>query len=1018
MMPAGHAWGTMRSRIFFSFLAALIPALLLLALSVELVLVPFITSDVKHELTNATGVLNKAVHASASVAIRNHLQAIAEKNLEIARQQLSLVEQGLVTRDEVVRRLKEIFLGQQVGLSGYIYCLNSQGILEVHPNRELVGSDISSFAFARQQIDRKQGYIEYDWSNPDEPSARPKALYMVYLEELDWIISASSYRSEFAELLNPGDFTEVILSLRFGESGYAYLFNREGELLIHPQLSDFNFFMQQEASVDFVRAMLREGAGSMEYLWKNPGDPDGRRKIVVFESIPEYGWVVASSAYLDEIMAPVRVARMVVYGTILILVVAFALVSFLLSGRLTRPVRNMVRQLDLNTRMGTAEPLPVEGDDEFGRLAGEFNSFLKQIGAQTAVIRREQERYRSLFEASPDAVFLLHGMRFVDCNPATLFIFAASRQDIIGKTVVDVSPAHQPDGSRSEEAVQAILHGISPDTLQIFEWRHCRLDGRHFDAEVRLKAFTGSAEQSLTIAFVRDITERKRAELALRESEEKYRQLIENAHDAIFIAQDGRIVFANHQTAAMIGYSDQELKAQPFTFFIHPEDRELVIQRHSKRLRGDSGLPQNYVFRLLTKAQTETVIQLSAVLIEWNRRPATLNFARDITEQKRLENAFLHAQKMEAIGTLAGGIAHDFNNLLMAIQGRAELLHVEEKREKQLEHARAIEACVKSAGGLTRQLLGFARGGKYRPQPIDLSELVRGSADLFGRTRKEIRITIHCSAVPVVAEVDKAQLEQVLLNMYVNAWQAMPRGGELQIATALTDLDEAAGAANGVLTGRYALITVADSGIGIDQTIMPRIFEPFFTTKEKSRGTGLGLASAYGIIRNHGGFIGVDSEVKSGTVFTVYLPWSEKTPVTEERDDVSSTQGSETILLVDDEIMILEVGQAMLEQLGYRVLVAQGGQAAVALVEHQSETIDLVILDLIMPGMDGGETLATLRNISQDVPVVLSSGYALNKQMEHVMAQGCSGFLQKPFSMSELSRLVRQILDSHKQEHR
>jgi PAS domain S-box-containing protein len=1019
MTPAGHALGTMRSRIFFSFLAALVPALLLLALSVELVLVPFITNDVKHELANATRVLNNAVHASASVAIRNHLQAIAEKNLEIARQQLSLVEQGLVTRGEAVRRLKDIFLSQQVGRSGYIYCLNSRGVLEVHPNRELVGSDISSFAFARQQIDRRQGYIEYDWSNPDEQSSRPKALFMAYLEELDWIISASSYRSEFAELLNPDDFTEVVLSLRFGESGYAYLFDKEGTLLIHPQLSDFNFFMQQEASVDFVRAMLREGAGSREYLWKNPGDPDGRRKIVVFESIPEYGWVVASSAYLDEIMAPVRVARLVVYVSTLALVGAFALVSFLLSGRLTRPIRDMVRQLDFNNRMGTAEPLPIDGDDEFGRLAGEFNSFLQQIRAQTAVIKREQERYRSLFEASPDAVFLLRGMRFVDCNPATLFIFAASRQDIIGKTVVDVSPARQPDGSLSEEAVQAILSGASkPEVLQIFEWRHRRLDGHQFDAEVRLKAFTGSSEQSLTIAFVRDITEHKRAELALRESEEKYRQLIENAHDAIFIAQDGRIVFANHQTAAMVGYSDQELKAQPFTFFIHPDDRELVIQRHSKRLRGDDGLPQNYIFRLLTRTQTETVIQLSAVLIEWNGRPATLNFARDITEQKQLESAFLQAQKMEAIGTLAGGIAHDFNNLLMAIQGRAELLHVEEDREKLLEHARAIEACVKSAGGLTRQLLGFARGGKYRPQPFDLSELVRSNVDLFGRTRKEIRVTIDCSAVPVVAEVDKAQLEQVLLNMYVNAWQAMPRGGELRITTAVTELDEAASVANGVRPGRYALITVADSGIGIDQTIIPRIFEPFFTTKEKSRGTGLGLASAYGIVRNHGGFIGVDSAVDNGTVFTIYLPWSQKTPILEEHADISSVQGSETILLVDDETMILEVGLAMLEQLGYRVLPAQGGQAAVALMERQAAIVDLVILDLIMPGMDGGETLATLRNISREVPVVLSSGYALNKQMEQVMAQGCSGFLQKPFSMSELSRLVRQILDSSKQKHR
>ncbi len=462
----------------------------------------------------------------------------------------------------------------------------------------------------------------------------------------------------------------------------------------------------------------------------------------------------------------------------------------------------------------------------------------------------------------------------------------------------------------------------------------------------------------------------------------------------------------------MIGFDDRELKARPFTFFIHPEDRDLVVQRHAKRLRGDDGLPQNYVFRLLTKTQREITIHLSAVLIQWNGRPATLNFARDITEQKRLENAFQQAQKMEAIGTLAGGIAHDFNNLLMAIQGRAELLRIGDDREKLLEHARAIEECVKSAGALTRQLLGFARGGKYRPQPIDLNDMVRNTASLFGRTRKEIRITLDCSGYPVVAEADKAQLEQVLLNMYVNAWQAMPRGGELRIATAGAELDKAASTPHDVVPGRFALITIGDTGIGIDRDIMPRIFEPFFTTKDKSRGTGLGLASAYGIIRNHGGFIGVDSEPGQGTVFTVYLPWSENTPVPDEEPEVFSQQGSETILLVDDEIMILEVGQAMLRQLGYQVLTAQGGQAAVAVMERQASTVDLVILDLIMPGMDGGQTLAALRSMSRNVPVILSSGYALTKQMEQVMEQGCSGFLQKPFNLSELSRSVRHILDS------
>jgi PAS domain S-box-containing protein len=1019
-MSAGLFFRTMRSRIFFSFLVALTPVLLLLAFSVELVLVPFITADVKQDLTNSTRVLTKAVHASASVAIRNHLQTIAQKNLEIARQQLALVDQKAVTRAEAVSRLNDIFLSQQVGRSGYIYCLNSQGVLEVHPNRALVGSDISSFAFAQQQLVRKQGYVEYDWSNPGESSARPKALYMVYLEELDWIISASSYRSEFAELLNPDDFNEVVLSLRFGESGYAYLFNRVGELMIHPQLARFNFFMQHEAPVDFVRAMIRDGSGSMEYQWKNPGEDEYRRKIVVFESIPEYGWVVASSAYLDEIMAPVRAARLAVYGSILLLLTAFGLVSFLLSGRLARPVRAMVRQLDLNARTGTAEPLPVDGNDELGRLAEEFNSFLQKIRDQTAVIRREQDRYRSLFEASPDAVFLLHGQRFVDCNPATLFIFAGCRQEIIGKTVLDVSPTHQPDGCLSADAVQRILQqGADPEVLQVFEWRHRRLDGRFFDAEVRLKAFTGKATQSLLIAFVRDVTERKRAEEALRQSEDKYRQLIENAHDAIFIAQDGRIVFANHQTAAMIGYQDEELKAQPFTFFIHPEDRDLVVQRHVRRLQGDNNLPQNYIFRLLTSVQTELVVQLSAVLIQWNGRPATLNFARDITEQRRLENAFQQSQKMEAIGTLAGGIAHDFNNLLMAIQGRTELLQRGSSREKQLEHARAIEEYVKSAGSLTRQLLGFARGGKYRPQPIDLNELVRSSAALFGRTRKDILITAEFHGSSVVSEVDRGQMEQVLLNMFVNAWQAMPQGGELRISTGLADLDETLSQPNGVPPGRFTTVTIADTGVGIDQKIRRRIFEPFFTTKDKNRGTGLGLASAYGIVRNHGGFITVDSEVGRGTVFSVYLPWSAKTAVVEEQASVSSKQGSETILLVDDETMILEVGQAMLQQLGYQVLVARGGQAAVTALAGQAATIDLVILDLIMPGMDGSETLAAIRGISQTIPVVLSSGYALNSQMEQVVEQGCSGFLQKPFSISDLSQLVRSILDrQHEQVSR
>ncbi len=1004
---------TLRFRIFRSILAALIPVLLLLAVVVELILVPYITADIERELTNATRMLTNSVRAGAALAIRNHLRAIAEKNLEIARQHLYLVERQQLSRSEAIARVSQILLSQRVGSSGYLYCLQADGVLAVHPNRDLVGVNISSFSFASEQMDKKTGYIEYDWQNPGETEQRPKALYMSYLEELDWIISASSYRSEFSELLNPDDFDEVVRALRFGTSGYAYMFDDQGTLLIHPKLVDYNFFLQQEMTVEFVRTMIREGSGHLQHEWRNPDESRPRQKIVVYERIPEYGWVIASSAYLDEVMAPVRIARLTVHGAIIFLLLTVGLVSYGVSGRLTRSLRTMVQQLDRNKRSGQAAPLAVYDDDEIGRLAAEFNSFLQTVQAQTAEIRTTEERYRSLFEVSPDAVFLLEGMQLVDCNPATLSLFGGRREDIVGLQIDELSPPEQPSGKASREQALQLLKQVADHPLQTFLWVHRRLDGTLFDAEVRLKHFSYETERSVVIAFVRDITERKRAEEALRESEEKYRQLVEHAHDAIFIAQDGRVVFANPQSSIMLGYTDAELKGRSFVAFIHPDDQALVIDRHTRRLQGDPDLPQRYQFRLLTKESSELSVELSAVLIQWNGRPATLNFARDITEQKRLEYAFHQAQKMEAIGTLAGGIAHDFNNLLMGIQGRAALLQIGGS-DRQFEHARAIEDYVKSAGGLTRQLLGFARGGKYQPRPVDLRWLVRTSSELFGRTKKEIGIILEQDTVPVVAEVDKSQLEQVLLNMYVNAWQAMPQGGELRITTRSELLDAASCTPHQVEPGHYAVVAVSDTGIGIDETIHRRIFEPFFSTKEKGRGTGLGLASAYGIVRNHGGFITLDSEIGRGATFVVHLPLSDKEPVFDD-DDHNTEPGVETVLLVDDETMILEVGRAMLEQLGYRVLTAQGGMAALTVMKEQGAGIDLIILDLVMPGMDGSQTLEQIRAAGCTTPVIFSSGYALDFQMERLVAGDSDGFLQKPFSLAELSKYMRSVLA--KQQH-
>lgn len=525
----------------------------------------------------------------------------------------------------------------------------------------------------------------------------------------------------------------------------------------------------------------------------------------------------------------------------------------------------------------------------------------------------------------------------------------------------------------------------------------------------------GRSVNAMIMEIENRTTERDAAERTLRESETKYRQLVENASDVIYIAQDGMIKFSNKRASELLGYERDELYSIPFVEFIHPDDRDAVVDKHIRRISGEANLPSTYSLRIISKDQSESTAQLSTVVIEWQGKPATLNFLRDITEQKKLEESFYQAQKFEAIGTLAGGIAHDFNNLLTGIMGRASLLSVEaEPFPSYMEHLNAIESYSRSAADLTKQLLGVARGGKYEVKPTDINQLVRNSVNMFGRTKKELRIHVKLHKPAPVAVIDFSQIEQVMLNLYVNAWQAMPTGGELYLETQIVVLDDTYCEPYQAKSGYYSKVSITDSGTGMDAAIRQQIFDPFFTTKEKGRGTGLGLASAYGIIKNHDGIITVYSEVGHGTTFNIYLPLSGKEAYQEVSNEGQLFNGSETILLVDDEEIILEVAQAILEKLGYRVVVAGGGEQAIAMVQRVGVEIDLVILDLIMPGMDGGKTFDRIREIQSTIPIILSSGYAINQQANEIMRRGCDGFIQKPYRISELSQKVRKILDEER----
>jgi len=386
---------------------------------------------------------------------------------------------------------------------------------------------------------------------------------------------------------------------------------------------------------------------------------------------------------------------------------------------------------------------------------------------------------------------------------------------------------------------------------------------------------------------------------------------------------------------------------------------------------------------------------------------------RDITEKKNLEAQLLQAQKMEAIGTLAGGIAHNFNNLLMSIQGNTSLMLLDTPPDHpHYERLTNIEHSVRSGSKLTSQLLGYARGGSYEVKPISINRIIHETSATFAMTKKDI--TIHHDLAHTLAGVkaDCGQIEQVILNIYVNAAEAMPEGGELFITTRTIAHTAIEKKPYTIKPGTYILLTIQDTGIGMDKATQAKVFDPFFTTKGLAKGTGLGLASVYGIIKAHGGYIDVESHKGTGTTFFIYLPASQET-ISEEIPPAAPIEtGKETILLVDDEEIILDVGEALLTSLGYTVLIAQGGNEAITTLRSSlpSSPPDLVILDMIMPGMGGGETYDKMKELFPSIKVLLSSGYSIDGQAKEILKRGCNGFIQKPFTLGELSKAIREVM--------
>jgi PAS domain S-box-containing protein len=374
----------------------------------------------------------------------------------------------------------------------------------------------------------------------------------------------------------------------------------------------------------------------------------------------------------------------------------------------------------------------------------------------------------------------------------------------------------------------------------------------------------------------RELQQRVQTETDLREQEQKYRLIFERARDAIFIIQKDVIRFANRRARAVLGYTDEELSTTAIAELIHPKDRDLVAARHFKRLKGNK-VPGTQSFRVISKEGREIWVEHTAVRVSWEGQPATLNFVRNITKKKKLDAQLQFAARLEAIGTLAGGIAHAFNNLLMGIQGHTSLLLLDlDSKHPHYAALKKIETAIQGGAELTSQLIGYARKGRYRSKSIAINEIIENTSQTFQKMKREITIHRELTQKPHAIEADQGQLEQMLLNLFINAADAMPDGGNIYLKTKNVTHRDIKSKLYDARPGKYVRITVSDRGVGIDKKIQHRIFDPFFTTKTIGKGTGLGLASVYGIVKSHEGYINAESKKGRGTTFLIYLPAADK----------------------------------------------------------------------------------------------------------------------------------------------
>ena len=635
-------------------------------------------------------------------------------------------------------------------------------------------------------------------------------------------------------------------------------------------------------------------------------------------------------------------------------------------------------------------------------------------------LRESEAQYRSLFKNNHSVMLLIdpETANIVDANPAAVSFYGWSYEELTRKKITDINRL-------TKEQVFEVMNKVKMEQRKHLYFSHLLAGGEIRDVEV----YSGPIKvhgRELLYSIVHDITARKKAEEALKESEEKFRYISDQSLLAILIIQDDVFKYVNQTTANISGYSVEELmdwKTGAFLKLVHPDDRAFVMEQSRKKQKGEKNVVPHYQFRVITATGETKWVEVYSRTIRYMGKFADLGTLIDITEKKRaeeekaaLESQLLHAQKMESIGTLSGGIAHDFNNLLGIILGNAELAMDDTPEwHPAKSNLNEIRTASLRARDVVKQLLSFSRKTDPKQRPAKLVHIVEDALKfLRSSTPTSIEIHQHISNdTDDTILADSTQINQVLINLFTNAAHAMEdTGGVITIGIENIDLDQISATVYPDLPpGSYVKLTVSDTGTGIDHEIKDRIFDPYFTTKEVGKGTGIGLSVVHGIVKSHNGAISVDSQFGEGTTFSLLFPVAEEKAVLEAEPADEFPTGNERILIVDDEESMVDIGRRRLEQLGYQVEARTNPIDALELFRADPAQFDLVITDMTMPRITGDKLVKEILKIRPDIPTILCTGFSERIDEEKAKVIGIRGYIEKPFDRGTLSRMVRNVLD-------